>query len=338
MRMRWVAIALTALILHAVAPAGAATAQTTPPAAQQPPALAVPPMGRTSATEADFYRQVRQGVQGYVSIPDKKAGVLIQSEGETWRNIRNGPLSTYGVWLLLGMVVVIAAFFAVRGRIRIDSGPSNRTVERFNALERFGHWLTATTFIVLALTGLNMLYGRYVLAPVIGPTAFATLTLWGKYAHNYVGFAFIAGVLLLFVLWVRHNLPNRDDLAWLAKGGGLFTKGSHPPARKFNAGQKLIFWAVVLGGAALGVTGFYLLMPFAFGMSIHDMQFFVLLHAAVALVLIAIIIAHIYIGSIGMEGAFDAMGTGLVDENWAREHHSLWLADLQGRPQSGHDD
>jgi formate dehydrogenase subunit gamma len=175
---------------------------------------------------------------------------------------------------------------------------------------------------------------------VIGPRAFATLTLWGKYAHNYIAFAFMVGVVLLFVLWVRHNLPSKEDLAWLAKGGGLFKKGSHPPARKFNAGQKLIFWAVVLGGAALSVTGFYLLMPFAFGMSIHDMQYFVVIHAVVALVLIAVIIAHIYIGSIGMEGAFDAMGTGQVDANWAREHHSLWLADLKGgaRPQPGHDD
>jgi formate dehydrogenase subunit gamma len=337
--MRWVAIALTALSLLATAPVGPATAQTAP-TGQQPPALAGPPAGRTSATEAEMWRGVRQGLQGRVSIPDAKAGVLIQSEGENWRNIRNGPLSTYGVWMLLGMVVVIAVFFVVRGRIRIDSGPSNRTVERFNGIERFGHWLAATTFIVLALTGLNMLYGRYVLAPVIGPRAFATLTLWGKYAHNYIAFAFMVGVVLLFVLWVRHNLPSKEDLAWLAKGGGLFKKGSHPPARKFNAGQKLIFWAVVLGGAALSVTGFYLLMPFAFGMSIHDMQYFVVIHAVVALVLIAVIIAHIYIGSIGMEGAFDAMGTGQVDENWAREHHSLWLADLKGgaRPQPGHDD
>lgn len=339
--MRWVAIVLTALAVLAGAPTDRALAQTAPaPASQPPAALSGPPTARTGATEADFWRGVRQGIEGRVSIPDAKAGVLIQSEGENWRNIRNGPLSTYGVWMLLGMIVVIAAFFAVRGRIRIDAGPANRSVVRFNAIERFGHWLTATAFLVLALTGLNMLYGRYVLLPAIGPRGFATLTLWGKYAHSYIAFAFMLGVLLLIVLWIRHNIPNREDLAWLARGGGLFKKGVHPSAHKFNAGQKLIFWAVVLGGSALSVTGFYLLMPFAFGMTIHDMQYFVVVHSAVALVLVAVIIAHIYIGSIGMEGAFDAMGTGRVDENWAREHHDLWLAELQGksRPQPGHDD
>ena len=336
--MRWIALTLMALALLAVSPQPV-LAQTAP---AQPQAQAAPeagaPMGRTSATEAEIFRQIRQGVQGTVSIPDKKAGVLVQSEGENWRNIRNGPLSTYGAWLLLGMVVVIAVFFAVRGRIRIEAGPSSRTIERFNAVERFAHWLTAASFIVLALTGLNMLYGRYVLLPLIGKSAFASLTLYGKMAHNYIAAAFVLGVLMMLVLWLRHNIPNAGDVKWLAQGGGMFGRGKHPPAHKFNAGQKLIFWSVVGGGAVLTVTGFYLLMPFDFGMGIHDMQKFVVWHAVAALILIAVIVGHIYIGTIGMEGAFDAMGTGHVDENWAREHHNLWVAEVKGeRPQHGHD-
>jgi len=331
--MRWIAFALLALTVFATAPSAPALAQ-----AQQAPQAQQSPMGRTSATEAEIFRQVRQGQQGYVSIPDKKAGVLVQSEGETWRNLRNGPISTYGAWLLLGIVVVIAVFFAIRGRIRIEHGLAGRTVQRFNAVERFAHWLGATSFIVLALTGLNMLYGRYVLLPLIGAKPFAALTLYGKMAHNYIAAAFVLGVVLMLVLWLRHNIPNGDDLKWLAKGGGLFAKGVHPPSRKFNAGQKLIFWSVVIGGGILSVTGFYLLMPFDFGMTIHDMQQFVVWHGVAALVLIAIMVGHIYIGSIGMEGAFDAMGTGQVDENWAREHHSLWVAELKGQAKGGHDD
>ena len=334
--MRWIAFTLLALALFAAAPAAPVSAQT---AAQAPQAQGAP-MARTSATEAAIWGEVRKGVQGYVSIPDKKAGVLVQSEGEAFRNRHNGPVSTYGAWLLLGMVVVIAVFFAVRGRIRIEHGPAGRTVLRFNAIERFAHWLTAVSFIVLALTGLNMLYGRYMLLPLIGKSGFSTITLWGKLAHNYIAAAFVLGVLMMLVLWIRHNIPNGDDLKWLAKGGGLFTKGVHPPSRKFNAGQKLIFWSVVLGGALLSVTGFYLLMPFDFGMTVYDMQNYVIWHGVAGLVLIAIIVGHIYIGSIGMEGAFDAMSTGEVDENWAREHHNLWVAEMKGeaRPQAGHDD
>ncbi len=335
--MRWIAFALVALTFFATAPTAPVQAQTAQPQAQGAPQAGAP-LARTSATEAAIWGEVRKGMQGYVSIPDKKAGVLVQSEGENWRNLRNGPVSTYGAWLLLGMAIVIAVFFAVRGRIRIEHGPAGRTIQRFNTVERFAHWLTAVSFIVLALTGLNMLYGRYLLLPLIGKSGFSAITLWGKLAHNYIAAAFVLGVLMMLVLWLRHNLPNGDDLKWLAKGGGLFTKGVHPPSRKFNAGQKLIFWSVVLGGALLAVTGFYLLMPFDFGMDIHDMQKFVVWHGVTALILIAVIVGHIYIGTIGMEGAFDAMSTGQVDENWAREHHNLWAAEVKGAARGHGDD
>lgn len=339
--MRWIAFTLLALALFAAAPVAPVSAQT---AAQPPQAQGAPqagaPMARTSATEAAIWGEVRKGMHGYVSIPDKKAGVLVQSEGETWRNLRNGPVSTYGAWLLLGIVVVLAVFFAVRGRIRIEHGLAGRTILRFNTLERFAHWLTAVSFIVLVLTGLNMLYGRYVLLPLIGQPGFSTITLWGKLAHNYIAAAFVLGVLVMLVLWLRHNIPNGDDVKWLLKGGGMFAKGSHPAARKFNAGQKIVFWSVVLGGGLLTVTGFFLLMPFDFGMTVYDMQRYVVWHGVAALVLTAVIVGHIYIGTVGMEGAFDAMSTGEVDENWAREHHNIWVAEVRGErlPGHGHDD
>ena len=298
--------------------------------------------------KSDDWRAVRRGEQGYVSIPDKQAGRLIQSGGENWRNWRNGPISVWGGWAMLGTIALLALFFATRGRIRIDHGPSGRKVERFNDVERFAHWLTAVSFIVLALTGLNVLYGRYVLRPIIGADAFAALSALGKYLHNYVAFAFMAGIVMILALWVRHNIPNRDDLAWLAKGGGLLVKGSHPPARKFNAGQKILYWLVVLGGISLSVSGIALLWPFEFALfaptfkvlnifglglptdltAMHEVQLSQMWHAVVALILIAVTIGHIYLGTLGMEGAFDAMGTGMVDENWAREHHSLWAAEM----------
>ena len=330
-----------------------------PATATAEPGGTVPGGSLGAASDAEIWRAVRQGAQGNVSIPDSQAGVLIQSEGENWRNIRNGPLSVIGGWALLGSIIIIALFFAIRGRVRIDSGRSEQTVERFNGMERFGHWLTAGSFIVLALTGLNMLYGRYILIPIIGKQAFHVVTQLGKYAHNYLAFAFMVGLVVIFVLWVRHNLPDKTDLVWLAKGGGVLFKNVHPPAKKFNAGQKLIFWLVILCGISISLSGLALLFPFQLTMfgptfsalnvigfdlptpltPMQEMQLSQIWHSILGLFLIVVTLGHIYIGSIGMEGAFDAMGSGMVDRNWAREHHSLWEKELQGgtKPAAGDD-
>ena len=316
------------------------------------------------ASDSDFWRQVRQGVQGNVSIQDAVAGRMVQSEGDNWRNIRNGPLVDWGWKVLAAVIALLAIYFAVRGRIRIDGGPAGTTVERFNGFERFVHWLTAGSFIVLAVTGLWLLYGRYLFAMdaagdagnfSAGHETFAALAYWGKLAHNFIGFSFAVGVVLTFVVWVRHNFPNKYDFIWLAKAGGLLSKGSHPPAKKFNAGQKILFWVVVIGGASIVWSGIALMFPFqvtpfaetfallnifGFGLPteltpLQEMQLASVWHAAVGIVLIAIIIAHIYIGTLGMEGAYDAMGSGQVDANWAREHHSVWAAEHEGGTPTG---
>ena len=172
------------------------------------------------------------------------------------------------------------------------------------------------------------MYGKFVLIPILGKPAFAAISYYGKFIHNYLAFPFMLGVVLMFVIWVRHNLFDRYDLNWLLKAGGLLVKGVHPPARRFNFGQKFVFWSVIFGGAALSVSGLVLLFPFTVT-DIFGMQDAQLIHAAVALVLIAIMIGHIYIGSLGMVGAFDAMGTGMVDKNWAKEHHSVWVEELE---------
>lgn len=316
----WCKAALAALVLTL----GFAAAAPFPARAAE---MAPAPAG--ASADADVWRAIRQGMPGTSSLPNPRAGVLIQSEGESWRALRNGPIATYGAWALAGVLGVLALFFLLRGRIRLDAPATGRTVQRFNGLERGAHWLTAGSFIVLALTGLNVLYGRYALLPLIGPEAFAALTGWGKLAHNYLGFAFMAGVLAIFLLWVRDNIPERADLGWFAKAGGLFSRNVHPEAKKFNGGQKVIFWSTVLGGAALGFTGLALLFPFSFG-GTQDMQLYQMIHAITALAMVVVIIGHIYIGSVGMEGAFDAMGSGQVEEEWAREHHALWLAEVKG--------
>jgi formate dehydrogenase subunit gamma len=230
---------------------------------------------------------------------------------------------------------------------------SGRLIARFNGLERFTHWLTAGSFVVLGLTGLNVLYGRHIILPVIGADAFAFITLWGKWVHNFMAFAFIAGLVLTLVMWVSKNFWDKYDIGWLLAGGGMFKDGVHPPARKFNTGQKILFWSVILAGASVSYTGLGLLFPFEFAPfeltftilnfvgfdlpteleSMQEMQLIQTWHAIVALLMTGLIIAHIYIGTLGMEGAVDAMWSGEVDENWARQHHSAWVAELKGEPE-----
>lgn len=333
--------------------AGSARAQATAPELRVAPTGGTVPGDALGATsDSEFWRAIRKGAQGTVSIPDQKAAQLIQSEGDNWRAIRNGPLSVWGAWAMLGMLILLALFFLLRGRIRIEGGWSGMTITRFTDFERFGHWLLAVTFVLHAITGLNLLYGRYVLKPVIGPDAFAVLTNAGKWFHNYGAFAFMLGVAWVFVVWVLHNIPNRYDLVWLAKGGGMFTKHSHPPARKFNAGQKILFWLVVLGGLSLSLSGLALMFPFTFSFfsqtfavanlfgldlptnltALQEQQLNQIWHGLVALVMIAVILAHIYIGTLGMEGAISAMWSGEVDLNWAREHHEIWVEEMGREP------
>ncbi len=307
----------------------------------------VPGESLGNRSNAELWRSVRQGVIGKVSIQDQKAGQLVQSYGELWRSVKNGPIARYGVWALLISIGVIALFFLLRGRIRVDHGMSGVTMTRFGNIERTGHWLLAVSFLILAVTGLNISYGKYIFPAIIGKENFAFITFYGKWIHDHVAFAFMVALVLILIVWIKHNFPNRYDIIWLLKGGGMFLKGSHPPARKFNAGQKILFWLIILGGASLSLSGIALLFPFQtalftktfaflniFGLNLPtdltplaEMQLATLWHSVVALVLICIVIAHIYIGTLGMEGAFDAMGSGEVDENWAREHHSVWYAE-----------
>jgi len=311
-------------------------------------------LGGTS--DAELYRALRYGSADItVSARGAAAEVIIQDGGMNWLKFRSGPLIKVGGYLLVGMLITLASFYFLRGKIRIDGAKTGHKLLRFNSLERFGHWLLAGSFILLGITGLITLFGRMFIIPLIGKEAFATIAEAGKWVHNNVAWAFMLGLLLVFLMWVLENIPNRDDLRWLAKGGGLFSKGVHPPARKFNAGQKIIFWAVVILGASISISGLSMLFPFQLpmfaktfalvndtgvlqllGMSAlpetlaphQEMQYSQIWHTIVAFIFIAIILAHIYLGSVGMEGAFDAMGSGEVETQWAKEHHSIWYDDV----------
>jgi formate dehydrogenase subunit gamma len=230
-------------------------------------------------------------VGGRISIPDTKAATLIRPAGREWRAFHEGTMRTVGAIAVLGILALLTIFYIVRGKIRIDAGPSGRTITRFGSFDRFAHWITAGCFLILALSGLNLTFGKGLLLPLVGPEAFTTLTALGKLAHNYLGFPFMLGLFLMFMLWVKDNIPNGRDLAWFAAGGGLMGKG-HPPAERFNGGQKVVFWMVIVGGTALSVSGIYLLFPATAG-GVLNLQFWNNVHGLVGLVLMAAMIAHI---------------------------------------------
>jgi formate dehydrogenase subunit gamma len=261
-------------------------------------------------------------VTGRVTIPDRQAGTLIQPEGRDWRQFHESTLPTYGGYALLAVLVLLVLFYLVRGRVRLESGFAGRTIVRFGGFSRFVHWLTAISFIILALSGLNVVFGKTLLPPLVGESAFAAFSQWAKYAHNYLSVPFTLGLVFMLLIWIKDNLPSSGDLKWVLQGGGIVGKG-HPASGRFNPGQKFIFWSVILIGGAIAVSGYLLMFPF-YNTTIAGMQLAQMVHSIGGVALIAVILGHIYIGTVGMEGAFDAMGNGEVDVNWAKEHHSLW--------------
>ena len=278
--------------------------------------------------EQELLRQSDR-IQGLGTIPDIKSYVLEQPMGRIWRQFHEVWLRWIGAVAVFGMLSLLTAFYLIRGKVRIKSGRAGVNLVRFNAFERFTHWMTATCFIILGLSGLNITFGKRVLLPLVGPDAFSAWSLAVKYAHNFTSFPFTLGVIMIFLMWLSGNIPNRADIQWVKQGGGIIGD-SEPPAYRFNAGQKGVFWMVVLGGTAVAGSGYVLLFPF-YGTTIADMQIAQVTHAVVAVLFIAGILAHIYIGTVGMEGAFEAMGEGTVDLNWAKEHHSLWLEEEGAR-------
>ena len=306
------------------------------PAVQRPAIIAPNPgipltsRGQQSADEMEMFRALNGGrIEGRISIPDLQAASLIQPDGQDWRRFHNVTLAWVGGIAVLGMLVLLAAFYLMRGRIRIEGGPSGQTVTRFNALERANHWMVASCFIILGLSGLNLTFGRHLLLPVVGPEGFTAVATWGKVAHNFLAFPFTLGLVVMLLLWVRDNIPDRLDWTWIKMGGGFIGRG-YPPAKRFNAGQKVVFWMTVLGGGLVAFSGYILIFPF-FGTDIGQMQWAHIVHSLLSVLMIAGILAHIYIGSLGMEGAIDAMGSGQVDVKWAREHHSIWVEEELAR-------
>ena len=277
---------------------------------------------------SEYWREVRDGESGYSAVRGGESGVLVNAEGQNWRRIRNGWIANIAPWLILGVLGMLAAYHVLHGQNKIAAPLSGRKVLRWKTYERVLHFAMAGLFVVLAITGLSLLFGRALLIPALGKDAFAAYAAVAKDLHNYLGPAFAVVLSAVVILWMRHNIFNAHDIEWLKRWGGLFGSGAHPRAGRMNGGEKIWFWIITLVGGAVCISGFVLDFP-NFGQARETMQAASIVHAALGAGWIAVALGHIYIGTLGTEGALEGMTTGYVSEEWARQHHDLWLEEIQ---------
>ncbi len=290
---------------------------------------------------APAWRQVGQGVTGVTNFPYPEYGNLIQpfvqypgatltNAGEAWRQVRNNIIIPYGGSLLIIVAVAIALFYFGKGTIKLHGQETGRKIERFTAFERAAHWTNAFAFVGLAVSGIIMAFGQFFLLPIMGSTLFGWLAYAMKNLHNFVGPLFAVSLVIVFFTFARDNLPSKEDIAWMLKGGGLLS-GHEVPSHRFNAGEKLIFWAGVFFLGFIVVASGLVLDKLIPGLAYlrADMQIAHMIHASAAVFMMVMFMGHIYMGTLGMQGALNAMKTGYVDETWAKEHHELWYDDIK---------
>jgi len=293
---------------------------------------------------APMWRQVGSGVSGFTSLPKSEApeaGNLIQpfvkypgsnltNAGEAWRQVRNNWIIPYGGSLLLIVLAAIAIFYFSKGTIKNHGADTGRKIERFTPFERAAHWSNAIAFCILAISGIVLAFGKFFLLPVMGLTLFGWLSYVLKTAHNFAGPLFAVSLVIVFFTFLRDNWPEKSDLKWLAKGGGLIS-GDEPASHRFNAGEKVVFWGgVFFLGIIVVASGLVLnnLIP-GFENTRGNMQVAHMVHAVAAVFMMCLFLGHIYIGTLGMQGAYKAMRTGYVDEAWAKDHHVYWYEDVK---------
>ena len=283
-------------------------------------------IAETQKSNADSWRAISNNQTGYSAVKGRESNELIQRSGQTWRQART-LIASYSGWLFGLTLSVLALFYMWRGQVELTHPRTGKTVERWTAKERRMHWVTAGLFIVLSITGLSLLYGRAVLIPLFGPHGFAAYADIAKWVHNILGPIFMLGLLSMLINWFKNNFFNKVDLQWFKDFGGMIGD-KHPSAEKLNGGEKVWFWSLATMGLALCFSGLVLDFP-NFDQQRELLQISHIIHVLTAIVLISFAFGHIYIGTVGTEGALEGMVTGKVDTAWAKQHHDLWLKELE---------
>jgi formate dehydrogenase subunit gamma len=287
---------------------------------------------QASNPRANYWRAVRAGVPGTTTESGPyTTNVLIQNGGQNWRSLRNGPVASISPWLLALILLAIGLFHFMHGPQTINEPLSGRKMTRWSFSERVLHWYVATLFVILAITGLSLFFGRAVLIPIIGINANAAWAEFSKFLHNYLGPFFVIGVVLIVIAWMKYNLINKHDIEWLKSLGGMLDSSKHPHAGRTNGGEKVWFWIIATVGL-IGVCVTGLIMDFPnFNQTRETMQLSNILHSIFALIWIMVALGHIYLGVWGTPGALEGMVTGNVSEEWMKAHHDLWYDEIKSK-------
>lgn len=358
MRRSWLMAGLLALC----ATVGSAWAQSAPAAGAAPAAasarsaavLTEPKADETNAQRAQtqpgnnapMWRAVRQSgeVAGFTTLPGVEKGVLIQefkqypgssmtTAGEAWRQVRNRYVLPYGGALIVIALLAVGIFYFTRGPLGGHTPYTGKKVERFTPFERAAHWTNALAWVVLAVSGVVMAFGKFLLLPILGGALFGYLTYALKTVHNLVGPLFAVSLVIVILTFVKDNFPRAGDLRWLMRLGGMLSRSPHDdvPSHRFNAGEKVLFWfGVFVSGLVVVGSGLVVnqLVP-GIEATRANMQVALLVHGVSTAIMMALFVGHIYMGTLGTRDALQAMKTGMVDEGWAREHHALWAEDIR---------
>ena len=324
-----------------VAGAALAQQQNPPPGAEDPIKAQQERSVTQPGNNAPVWREVRRGDSGpytTTTVRGRETEVLVQSWGDTWRRIRNGPMMFYGGWLLVLVIAAILGLYLLKGPVKLREPLSGRPMRRFSAFEMTVHWTTAISFCLLGISGLIMFFGKNLLLPLIGYTLFAWLTQLSKNLHNFIAPLFIVSVAAMVLIWARDNLWRSYDWTWLRRSWAFFFKNEHIPSGRFNGGEKVWFWAgVLLLSIVMAWSGLVLLFP-NFDQTRHTMQEAWIWHVTAAVLYIAASLGHIYMGTIGVEHTYANMRHGWTDETWAKEHHEIWYREVKSgerRPTGG---
>jgi formate dehydrogenase subunit gamma len=272
----------------------------------------------------DLWREVRQrdaNIIGLSQVKTPNAGTLIDTKGNQWREFRMEWLLPYGGYFLIGALAFLGLLFLLVRRSKIPEGRSGKKIRRMTNMQVISHWFMVALIGFMSLTGLLLLFGRFVIIPLMGADAFSPIASASKEGHNLMGPLVVISLLLMLIYFLRYNWPAKGDLKWLFTLGGLLSK-KHLEVGFFNAGEKMLFWLTIVLGIILSVSGLLLLFPY-YEQTIDRTQLALLIHAIAALILIALAFGHIWM-VITVEGTVDAMKDGNVDENWAKSHHSRW--------------
>ncbi|WP_394210467.1 formate dehydrogenase subunit gamma [Enterovibrio calviensis] len=279
----------------------------------------------------EYWREVKSGESGFTVATGAEAGQLINVDGQRWREVRNQWISPLGLIFMGASAASLLLFYLWAGRIKLTNERTGKKVHRWSPFERAMHWFTAINFLILGLSGVVLLYGRYFIKPVAPEALWGSIIYAAKLSHNYLGPLFVLGLLCMLVKWFKNNMINKVDIEWFKQGGGILPNGKHPDAGFCNGGEKIWFWLLATVGVVVCITGLVMDFPI-FGQTRADMQIANVIHGIASLGLLAAAFGHIYIGTAGTEGAFEGMATGYVDEAWAKQHHKLWLEEVQNQP------